>query len=112
MTNDYKDMLVAAKTEKKQAEVERCKRELKKADKRISDLTKILNKLYENVALEKITEERYQTMAPGYEREQEMLKAQREKLVAERCMRISKSSCRSSGNIRTSGNSTPMFSMN
>lgn len=83
MTNDYKDMLVAAKTEKKQAEVERCKRELKKADKRISDLTKILNKLYENVALEKITEERYQTMAPGYEREQEMLKAQREKLVAE-----------------------------
>lgn len=83
MTNDYMDMLVAAKTEKKQAEVERCKRELKKADKRISDLTKILNKLYENVALEKITEERYQTMAPGYEREQEMLKAQREKLVAE-----------------------------
>ena len=83
MTNDYKDMLVAAKTEKKQAEVERCKRELKKADKRISDLTKILNKLYENVALEKITEERYQTMAPGYEREQEMLKAQREKLVEE-----------------------------
>ena len=76
-------MLVAAKTEKKQAEVDRCKRELKKVDKRISDLTKILNKLYEDVALEKISEKRYQTMAPGYEREQEVLKAQREKLVAE-----------------------------
>lgn len=82
-TSEYMDMLVAAKTEKKQAEVDRCKRELKKVDKRISELTKILNKLYEDVALEKISEERYQAMAPGYEREQEVLKVQREKLVAE-----------------------------
>ena len=82
-TGDYMDMLVTAKTEKKQAEVDRCKRELKKVDKRISDLTKILTKLYEDVALGKISEERYQAMAPGYEREQEVLKVQREKLVAE-----------------------------
>ena len=82
-TSEYMDMLVAAKTEKKQAEVDRCKRELKKVDKRISDLTKILNKLYEDMAMEKISEERYQAMAPGYEREQEVLKVQREKLVAE-----------------------------
>ena len=82
-TSDYMDMLVAAKTEKKQAEVDRCKRELKKVDKRISDLTKILNRLYEDMAMEKISEERYQAMAPGYEREQEVLKVQREKLVAE-----------------------------
>ena len=33
--------------------------------------------------MEKISEERYQAMAPGYEREQEVLKVQREKLVAE-----------------------------
>ena len=52
-------------------------------DKRISDLTKILNRLYEDMAMEKISEERYQAMAPGYEREQEVLKVQREKLVAE-----------------------------
>ena len=82
-TGDYMDMLVTAKTEKKQAEVDRCKRELKKVDKRISDLTKILTKLYEDVALGKISEERYQAMAPGYEREQEVLKVQREKLAAE-----------------------------
>jgi len=82
-TGDYMDMLVTAKTEKKQAEVDRCKRELKKVEKRISDLTKILNKLYEDMAMEKISEERYQAMAPGYEREQEVLKMQREKLVAE-----------------------------
>ena len=44
-------MLVDAKTEKQRAEIDRCKRELKKADKRIEELTKILNKLYEDVAL-------------------------------------------------------------
>lgn len=76
-------MLVDAKTEKQRAEIDRCKRELKKADKRIEELTKILNKLYEDVALEKISEERYQAMAPKYEQEQSELRGQREKLSAE-----------------------------
>jgi len=52
---DYMQMLVDAKTEKQKTEIDRCKRELKKADKRIEELTKILNKLYEDVALEKIS---------------------------------------------------------
>ena len=81
--SDYMQMLVDAKTEKQKAEIERCKRELKKADKRIEELTKILNKLYEDVALEKISEERYQAMAPKYEQEQSELRGQREKLSAE-----------------------------
>lgn len=81
--SDYMQMLVDAKTEKQKAEIDRCKRELKKADKRIEELTKILNKLYEDVALEKISEERYQAMAPKYEREQSELRGQREKLSAE-----------------------------
>lgn len=55
----------------------------KKGDKRIAELSKILTKLYEDVALEKISEERYQSMAPGYEREQEVLKEKREELTAE-----------------------------
>ena len=76
-------MLVDAKTEKQRAEIDRCKRELKKADKRIEELTKILNKLYEDVALEKISEERYQAMAPKYEQEQSELRGQRERLSAE-----------------------------
>lgn len=46
-------------------------------------LSKILNKLYEDMALERISEERYQAMAPGYEREQEVLREQREQLTAE-----------------------------
>ena len=81
--DDYMQMLVDAKTEKQKTEIDRCKRELKKADKRIEELTKILNKLYEDVALEKISEERYQAMAPKYEREQSELRGQREKLSAE-----------------------------
>ncbi len=82
-TADYMDMLISVRAERKKEETDRCKRELKKVDKRISELTKILNKLYEDVALEKITEERYQSMAPGYEREQVVLKEQREVLSAQ-----------------------------
>ncbi len=75
--------LVAAKAEKRQSEIQRGKRDLKKVDKRITELTKILTKLYEDLALEKISEKRYQTMAPSYEWEQAALKAQREDLAAE-----------------------------
>ena len=82
-TGEYMDMLIAAKTEKKKAETDRCRRELKKVDKRIAELSKILTKLYEDAALEKISEERYQAMAPGYEREQAVLKEKREELTAE-----------------------------
>ena len=50
---------------------------------RVEELTKILNKLYEDVTLEKISEERYRAMAAKYEREQSELRGQREKLSAE-----------------------------
>ena len=80
---DYMDMLMAVKEERQKADVERCRRELKKVDKRLDELTKILNKLYEDVALEKISEERYQAMAPKYEREQIELRSRREELAAE-----------------------------
>ena len=80
---DYMNMLVSMKTEKKEQELNRCRRELKKAEKRLGELEKILNKLYEDAALERISEERYQSMASAYEREQEALKAQREALSAE-----------------------------
>ena len=80
---DYMDMLLAIKEDRQKEEIERCRRELKKADKRMEELTKILNKLYEDVALEKIREERYQAMAPKYEREQAELRGKREALSAE-----------------------------
>ncbi|NLI92969.1 MAG: recombinase family protein [Peptococcaceae bacterium] len=77
----YKEMLIAAKTEKKKQETEKCKRELKTVDKRVAELDKILNKLYEDLALEKVSEERYQTMSKGYEAEQSGLKERKNKLT-------------------------------
>ncbi|MDE6259793.1 MAG: hypothetical protein K2M42_02855 [Oscillospiraceae bacterium] len=50
---DYMDMLIAAKTQTRQAEIQRYKRDLKRVDMRITELTKILAKLYEDLALEK-----------------------------------------------------------
>lgn len=82
-TGDYMDMLISSRTEKKKEETDRCKRELKKVDKRMAELNKILNKLCEDLALEKISEDRYQAMAPDYEREQILLREKREKLTAE-----------------------------
>ena len=79
----YTSMLISMKTEKQAKEINCCKRELKKVDKRLAELEKILNKLYEDAALEKISEERYQSMASAYEREQETLKGQQEALLAE-----------------------------
>lgn len=77
----YKEMLIAAKTEKKKKETEKCKREFKTVDKRIAELDKILNKLYEDLALEKVSEERYQVMSKGYEAEQAGLKERRKQLT-------------------------------
>ena len=56
--------------ERQKEDIDRSRRELKTIDKRMDELNKILNKLYEDAALEKISEERYQAMAPKYEREQ------------------------------------------
>ena len=77
------NMLVSMKTEEKAQEINRCKRELKKVEKRLGEQEKILNKLYEDAALERISEERYQSIASIYEQEQEALKGQREALLTE-----------------------------
>jgi len=74
-------MIIVAKTEKKKQETEKCKRELKTIEKRSAELDKILNKLYEDLALEKLTEERYQVMSKRYEEEQAGLKERRNQLT-------------------------------
>lgn len=72
----YVGVLLRAKLEKEKGETVRAERELKKAEKRIGELDKILAKLYEDQALGKISEVRYQAMAPGYEAEQASLQEQ------------------------------------
>lgn len=69
----YVGVLLRVKLEKEKGETVRAERELKKAEKRIGELDKILAKLYEDQALGKISEARYQAMAPGYEAEQASL---------------------------------------
>lgn len=69
----YVGVLLRTKLEKEKGETVRAERELKKAEKRIGELDKILAKLYEDQALGKISEVRYQAMAPGYEAEQASL---------------------------------------
>lgn len=80
-TQKYKNILIAAKAEKKKQETEKYKRELKAIEKRLLELEKILNKLYEDMALEKITEERYQVISMNYEEEQFGLKERKGQLT-------------------------------
>ncbi len=115
-TQKYKDMLIAAKTEKKKQETDKCKRELKTVEKRIVELDKILNKLYEDLALEKVTEERYQVMSKGYEEEQSGLKEWRNHLTElipapNLHMKTSINSCRLYRSILISTNSIRTSSM-
>ena len=79
----YMEMLLSAKLEKEKKETARSRQELKKAEKRVKELDKILAKLYEDQALGKISEARYQAMAPGYEKEQESLNERRDQLTAQ-----------------------------
>lgn len=52
--------------------------------KRMAEFEKILNKLYEDLVLERITESRYQAMAPRYEAEQAELMEKENGVVAGR----------------------------
>lgn len=76
----YTNMLMQAKAAKQKNETEKYKRELKAADKRISELDKIIARLYEDSALGKISEERYRTMSSTYEQEQRELNGKRGQL--------------------------------
>ena len=70
----YLEMLKNQMAEKANQDIKSVKSELKKITKRIAQLEKILNKLYEDRALEKITEERYLSMNSSYENEYNELK--------------------------------------
>lgn len=54
--------------------------QLRKIEKRLSQLDKILNKIYEDRALEKISEERYLTMSNNYESEYNELKSKQSEM--------------------------------
>lgn len=66
---DYLAKLQNKLVDRSAQEIKQIKAELKKAEKRLAQLDKIMSKLYEDVALEKITEERYISMNSNYENE-------------------------------------------
>jgi hypothetical protein len=80
-TQKYTDALTKMKSAKQKKETDKQKRELNAADKRIAELDKIIAKLYEDNALEKISEDRYLTMSAAYEKEQKELKEKRGQLA-------------------------------
>lgn len=82
-TGKYLDSLLAQKSEKQKKEIAKFQRELTATDKRLTELDKIQNKLYEDNALGKITDERYGTMAKAYQSEQELLAEKRKALLTE-----------------------------
>ena len=61
-------------------EAKKAKKTLAKYDKRIAELDRLFTKIYEDNALRKISDERFEQMSKGYEEEQKRLKEDSEKL--------------------------------
>ncbi|MBE6836041.1 MAG: DUF4368 domain-containing protein [Ruminococcaceae bacterium] len=79
----YARLLQYKMDEKTEQEIKAAKSRLKKIDKRLEQLDKIIGKLYEDRVLERITEERYLDMNGKYETEYAGLKSEKEELLAE-----------------------------
>lgn len=60
--------------EEKQKELSEKRRELTKAEKRIKDIDLLIQKIYEDNAMGKLSDERFATMSMAYEEEQKNLK--------------------------------------
>lgn len=80
---EYLQMLTAARTDQQKKETEKNKRALKVAEKRITELDRIIAKLYADSALGKVAEQRAQAMMSAYEQEHSELSARRDALQAE-----------------------------
>ncbi|MDL2273195.1 recombinase family protein [Oscillospiraceae bacterium OttesenSCG-928-G22] len=80
--DEYISRLIRLRTDKQRRETEGYKRELKAADKRIGQLDATIAKLFEQSALEKISDERFRALLETYEADQSVLKARREDLTA------------------------------
>ena len=66
---------MACYTEDKKKQLAAKRRELEKAQKRIAEIDTLIQKIYEDNASGKLSDERYMTLSTSYEAEQQMLKA-------------------------------------
>lgn len=62
-------------SEDKKKELAQKRRELNKAKKRIAEIDSLIQKIYEDNAIGKISDERYATLSMSYKEEQQCLKA-------------------------------------
>ncbi|MCL1820401.1 MAG: recombinase family protein [Oscillospiraceae bacterium] len=76
--------LVRASSAVKQGETAKSyKKQIAKNEKRVAELSKVFRSLYEDKALCKLSEERFEEMTAGYEQEEADLKAQTDRLQSE-----------------------------
>ena len=76
-------MLLSLKTDQRTQDTKKMQKELKTIDKRLTDISAILKRLYEDLALGKINEDRYQEMYHGFDTEEKELRHRQENLKTE-----------------------------
>ncbi len=79
----YLEMLLSLKTDQRTQDTKKMQKELKTIDKRLTDISAILKRLYEDLALGKINEDRYQEMYHGFDTEEKELRHRQENLKTE-----------------------------
>lgn len=72
---DFMEMLNKAQSDKTKSQLVQHEKEISKAEKRLSEISVIIKRLYEDYVIGKITDERYDEMSKGYEAESADLKS-------------------------------------
>lgn len=81
--DQYLEMLVNLKTDQQKQDSKKIKVELQRVEKRLSEVSAIIKRLYEDLALGRISEERYDDMYYGLNEEEKQLKNKQKTLQKE-----------------------------
>ena len=90
----YIDYLLEVSAQSNNVSISACNKEIDKCNNRISELDRLLQKLYEDNVFGKITDERYSALSQSMESEQKQLKARLSELSTEvQSLSVKRSSC-------------------
>ena len=76
----YLEMLVKLKTDQQKQDGTKIKVELQQVERRLSEITAVIKRLYEDLALGRISDERYEDMYQGLDQEERELKSKQKTL--------------------------------
>lgn len=76
----YLEMLVKMKTDQQKQDGTKIKVELQRVERRLSEITAVIKRLYEDLAFGRISDERYEDMYQGLDQEERELKSKQETL--------------------------------